>query len=254
MNYKTLKVRIEDQICFLQIYRPEAKNSTNEEMLREFLQVLEFCEDSVTVIVIEGLPEFFCTGADFSEIHEKIKRQEKIERDPRPLYNLLLKLSTGHYITVSHVKGKANAGGIGLIAASDIVIADNTANFSLSELLFGLFPACVLPFLIRRIGFQKANYLTITTMPVSAQKACEWGLVDVYEENSSSLLRKHLIRLRRLSKKGVSRYKNYMAGLYDLPVKAESAAIKANRMIFSDPQNLDSIFNYMENGRFPWDT
>nr|WP_269820011.1 enoyl-CoA hydratase-related protein [Bacillus velezensis] len=42
--------------------------------------------------------------------------------------------------------GVANAGGIGFVAASDIVIADDTAVFSLSELLFGLFPAMVLPF------------------------------------------------------------------------------------------------------------
>jgi len=62
---------------------------------------------------------------------------------------LWLRLATVRTVTISHVRGKANAGGIGFVAASDIVLADETAQFSLSELLFGLYPACVLPFLIR---------------------------------------------------------------------------------------------------------
>src|SRR5439155_22787849 len=95
-----------------------------------------------------------------------------------PLYDLLLQLETGSYITLSHVQGKANAGGIDIVAACDIVLADHAAQFSLSELLFGLFPACVLPFLIRRVGFQKAHYMTLMTQPISAQRAHTWGLVD----------------------------------------------------------------------------
>ncbi len=254
MNYKTVKVRFEEQICFLQFYRPEANNTINELMIRECIQVLELCDESATVIVLEGLPEVFCFGADFSAIHEKIKRKEQTERDPELLYHLWLKLATGPYVTVSHVRGKANAGGIGFVAASDIVLADNTANFSLSELLFGLFPACVLPFLIRRMGFQKAHYLTLMTQPVSARQACEWGLADACGDDSNSLLRKHLLRLRRLSKHGVSNYKSYMNTICDLPMKAESEAVNANKMMFSDPRNLDSIFRYMEEGKFPWET
>ena len=95
-------------------------------------------------------------------------------------------------MSIAHVRGKANAGGIGFVAACDIVLADSAAVFSLSELLFGLMPACVLPFLVRRIGFAKANAMTLSTQPVGVQVAREWGLVDAFEENSDNLLRKHL--------------------------------------------------------------
>jgi polyketide biosynthesis enoyl-CoA hydratase PksH len=94
---------------------------------------------------------------------------------------------------MSHVRGTSNAGGTGFVAASDIVIADNTAQFSLSELLFGLYPACVLPFLTKRIGFRKAHYLTLMTNPISVQQANAWNLVDAYEENSS-LIRDRVYR------------------------------------------------------------
>ena len=175
------------------------------------------------------------------------------EQNPEPLYDLWVKLATGPYITISHVRGKANAGGVGFVAASDIVLADQTAQFSLSELLFGLFPACVLPFLIRRIGFQKAHYLTLMTKPVSVQQAHAWGLVDAYEAQSESLLRKHLLRLRRLSKTGIRRYKRYMNGLHDSLLQSKSLAVAANKEIFSEPRNLQGIFRYVETGQFPWE-
>lgn len=254
MNYKTIKVRFDENICFLQFNRPEANNTINDYMIEEFGEVLKVCEESVTIIVLEGSPEVFCFGADFSDIHGKMEKQEQKEPDPEPLYDLWLKLATGPYITVSHVRGQTNAGGVGFVAASDIVLADDNARFSLSELLFGLFPVCVLPFLIRRIGFQKSHYLTLTTSPVPVRQAFEWGLVDAYDSDSGTLLRRHLLRLRRLSKTGISRYKDYISSLCDLPLQSKSEAVKINKKIFSDPRNLEGIFRYVEDGKFPWES
>lgn len=78
------------------------------------------------------------------------------------------------------------------------------------SLLFGLYPACVLPFLIHRIGRQKAHYMTLMTKPISVQEASEWGLIDAYDAESDVLLRKHLLRLRRLNKKGIAHYKQFI--------------------------------------------
>lgn len=254
MNYQTIKVRFQESICFLQLYRPEANNTINDLLIEECHQVLAMCEEAATIVVLEGLPEVFCFGADFQGIHAGIKSgQPQGERSPEPLYDLWLKLATGPYITISHVRGKANAGGVGFVAASDIVLADPTAHFSLSELLFGLFPACVLPFLIRRIGFQKAHFLTLSTQPIAIEQAHTWGLVDAYEAQSESLLRKYLLRCRRLSKTGISRYKRYISTLNDSLTQSKAIALAANQEIFSDPQNLEGIFMYMEKGKFPWE-
>jgi polyketide biosynthesis enoyl-CoA hydratase PksH len=253
MDYQTIKVRFEESICFLQLYRPEANNSINDLLIEECHHALAMCEESITVVVLEGLPEVFCFGADFEGIHEEIASGQRSEHSPEPLYDLWMKLATGPYITISHVRGKANAGGVGFVAASDIVLADQTAQFSLSELLFGLFPACVLPFLIRRMGFQKAHYLTLSTQPISVQQGHTWGLVDAYESQSQSLLRKHLLRCRRLSKTGIVRYKRYMSELYNSLLQSKSLALAANQEIFSDPRNLEAIFSYIDKGQFPWE-
>jgi len=140
------------------------------------------------------------------------------------------------------------------VAACDIVLADESAVFSLSELLFGLMPACVLPFLIRRVGFQRAHYMTLMTQPFSVQQAETWGLVDAWEAKSENLLRRHLLRLRRLSKTGIERYKRYMNVLDDSLHSQKADALAANLEVFSDSENLSKISRFVQDGTFPWET
>jgi polyketide biosynthesis enoyl-CoA hydratase PksH len=250
--YETIKVYFQESICFLQIDRPEANNTISGRLVAECNKVLSACDESATVVVLSGSPEVFCFGADFKAIAGASKKDEQ-DDGPGPMYDLWLRLATGPYVTISHVRGKANAGGVGFVAASDIVLADETAQFSLSELLFGLYPACVLPFLIRRIGFQKAHYLTLMTQPIAAKQAWEWGLVDAFEPSSEALLRRHLQRLRRLSKDAVRRYKTYMRSI-SVPLQdLKSPAVAANREMFSDAGNLRAITRYIEEGLFPWE-
>lgn len=249
MNYQAIRVRFEESFCYLQFHRPEANNTINTLLIEECFQVLNLCEKSATVVILEGTPEVFCFGADFEELH----RTSVNQNNPESLYDLWLKLATGPYITIAHVRGRANAGGVGFVAASDIVLADKTAEFSLSELLFGLFPACVLPFLIRKVGFQKAHYLTLMTRPISASQAFAWGLVDECNVESESMLHKYLLRLRHLSKIGITRYKQYINNLDQTLFTAKTMAIAANGEIFSDGDNLRRIFQYVETGKLPWE-
>lgn len=251
MGYRTLQARFDGAVCFAKFDRPQAGNTINDLLIREFHELLSVCEQSASVVVLEGAPEVFCLGADFGELAPALHEQKG--EGPEPLYDLWLRMASGPYITISHVRGKANAGGVGFVAASDIVIADEGAEFSLSELLFGLFPACVLPFLIRRIGFQKANYLTLMTQPIPAGTALDWGLVDACHPQSETLLRRHLLRLRRLSKTAIARYKGYLNSLPASLHQAKGPAVTANREVFSDPQNLRGILRYHECGKFPWE-
>lgn len=252
MKCDTLKVRVEEDVCYIQIYRPDYNNTINEVLVKEFHKVLDECEEAIKIVVIEGLPDVFCFGADFQEIHNNMAKGKSPESRPEEMYDLCLRLATGPYITISYVRGKVNAGGMGLVSACDIVLADDTAQFGLSELLFGVFPAIVLPFLTRRIGIKNSNYLTIMTQPISAKKAHEIGLVDEYQENIN-VLRRHILRLRPLSKKSIIRYKKYINSLDTLIYDAKMLAINANKEIFSDSDNLRGIYEYIEKGKLPWE-
>jgi len=253
MSYETINVRFQGTVCFIQFNRPDDNNTINSRLIEECSEVLALCEQSVNIVVFSGLPQVFCLGVDFKEMQSGMEGKEKNTGNPEPLYDLWMKLAAGPYITISHVRGKANAGGIGFIAASDIVLADISSQFSLSELLFGLLPACVMPFLTRRIGFQRAQYMTLLTQPFSAREAYEWGLTDACDEKSEDLLRRHLLRLKHLSKTGITRYKRFMNGLDASLTVKKALALETNREIFSDEHNMERIFRYVETGQFPWE-
>nr|BAP05579.1 CalS [uncultured Candidatus Entotheonella sp.] len=253
--FHTIRFRTDAGIAYLQFDRPEANNTINDLLVAECRQALADHGEGIRVLVLEGLPEVFCFGADFQAIHGA-SSEPQLDNETQSadvLYDLWTDLATGPYVTIAHVRGKANAGGIGFVAACDIVLADERAVFSLSELLFGLFPACVLPFLIRRIGMQKAHYMTLMTAPIPVEEAHRWGLVDAYAADSADLLRRHLLRLRRLSKSGIRRYKQYRASIDAFLTASKMKAVAGNREVFSDPENLETIACFVETGQFPWE-
>jgi polyketide biosynthesis enoyl-CoA hydratase PksH len=252
-EYKTLKVRFDGQMGFIQLYRPDANNTINSLLIEELVQALAHCEQQATVVVVEGLPEVFCLGADFRDIHDQLEDGRREQNNAERLYRLWLQLATGPYVTIAHVRGKANAGGLGFVSACDIVVAAADVQFSLSEMLFGLFPACVMPFLVRRIGMQRAHYLTLMTKPIGATEALAWGLVDVLDQDSERALRLHLRRLRCLAKPAIAQYKKYMAELNRQLTEVMPLAVNANHQMFSNRATLDAIHRYVESGRLPWE-
>jgi polyketide biosynthesis enoyl-CoA hydratase PksH len=253
-GYSAIQVQLEAEVCFIRLCRPEAGNCINRTLIDDVGRALETHEAQARVVVLEGSPEVFCLGADFKAVHERARGgAAQQEQEPEMLYALWRRLAEGPYVSVAHVRGKVNAGGLGFVAACDVVLSDDKATFSLSEMLFGLLPACVLPFLVRRIGFPKANYLTIGTHPITARQAEQWGLVDAVEENSENLLRKHLLRLRRLTKPAIARYKRYATQLDTRIAQCQPAAVRSNIEVFSDPANMQAISRYVTTGRFPWE-
>ncbi|QMU78249.1 enoyl-CoA hydratase/isomerase [Streptacidiphilus sp. PB12-B1b] len=252
-GYETIKVRFENEICFLQLHRPEAGNTINSRLVEECADVVRFSEEHAKILVLEGLPEVFCWGADFGEIAARDGDGGAEGSPAAALYDLWLSLAFGSFVSVAHVRGKVNAGGVGFVAACDIVVCADTVMFSLSELLFGLMPACVLPFLIRKVGPAKSNFITLTTQPFTAEQAVNWQLVDASADNSENLLRRHILRLRYLPKTGVTRYKRYLRDLDDILLPSRDKALAANREVFSDEENLRKIERYVGTGQFPWE-
>jgi polyketide biosynthesis enoyl-CoA hydratase PksH len=253
-QYQTLSAQFDQGVCRLRIERPQANNAINAQLVADMGAVLALCEGeqitpAVTVVVIEGSSTVFCSGGDFDAMAEAGE-----VADATPLYQLWSRMVAGPFVTVSVVRGRVNAGGIGFVAASDIVLADHSAAFSLSELLFGIYPACVLPFLARRAGPQQAHYMTLMTRAFSAQEALASGLVDALGGDTELLLRQHLLRLRRLSRAGIRSYKAYRAGLSPELERLQPAAVEANRRMFSDPQVQADIRRYVQESKFPWES
>lgn len=253
---KALDATIEDGVCWVRFNRPEARNTITPDLISELHQVFDTCEGTVGVVVLEGGSEDFCFGADFAGISSGGAEDPHADRQHvRDLYRLWLRMTDAPFVVVAHVRGRANAGGVGFVAAGDVVVAGDAAAFSLSELLFGLFPAMVLPFLIRRVGFQKAHYLTLMTKPIPATQAANWGLVDACGPRSETLLRQHLSRLKRIPPESIQRYKRYLSRIDPVaPPEREETAVGANLEVFADPANLQRVSRFVELGVYPWES
>jgi polyketide biosynthesis enoyl-CoA hydratase PksH len=258
--YQTLQVDFRDPVCHIQLARPDDGNTINDLLVMELQAVLSLCEPRSSVVVLAGSAQTFCMGADFRDLAQRYRTQGSATAttsgpalDPSALYSLWLRLASGPFITVAHVEGKANAGGVGFVAASDIVLAGEQAQFSLSELLFGLYPACVMPFLVRRVGLQRAHYLTLTAQSIPARQAADWGLVDAVDAHGDRLLQRHLQRLTRLKKSDIQAYKAYMRQLTPQLLAMQAPAVAANEEMFANPRTLQAITAYVERGVFPWE-
>ncbi|KFG72431.1 enoyl-CoA hydratase/isomerase [Streptomyces mutabilis] len=253
MDFSTIRVRREGTVCRLRLHRPDRENTIDDTMVRECHAALDACEQHCTVVLLEGLPHVFCDGADLTTYGPREGADRPAKYDPSPLYDLWTRLADGPCVTVAHARGRTNAGGIGFIAASDIVVAEPQATFGLSELLFGLYPAMVLPFLVRRVGRQHAHYMTLTTKAVTAEQARDWGLVDVCAERSGAVVGQHLGRLSKLPRDGVAAYKQFMGHLSGSVREQRATSVAANQRLFTDTSNLERINRFVEHGVYPWE-
>ena len=254
MDYQTLRISYLPAVQRIQIYRPDANNTINSQLTAELLIALQMAEEdeSIKIIVLEGLPDVFCTGMDFQEIADNRVGDPKSSSDN--YYNICKEMTQNSKVVVSLVRGKVQAGGVGFVAASDLVIADETATFVLSELLFSLLPACVLPFLIRRIGFHKAYRLALTTQEISVSQAREWGLVDECSPDAEKLLRQYFRRLKYLPPAGIKRLKTYSNKLWMMDAQTQELAVDTISGLVSDRQIQESIRRFVQEGVYPWQT
>ncbi len=123
-TYETIRVRLDDGIAVVQIHRPDADNAINSRLIEEVGDVLRACEAGAKVVVLEGLPEVFCSGADFGEIQARFDHDGPGHgEDPGPLYDLWQRLASGPTSPSPTCAARANAGGVGFVAACDLVLA-----------------------------------------------------------------------------------------------------------------------------------
>ena len=127
------------------------------------------------------------------------------------------------------------------------------SQFGLSEALWGLLPAMVIPYLIRRIGFGKAYRMALTTLPVSAQEAYAMGLVDEISEMPADSIRRLWLRLRRIEETTIGDIKEYFRKMWVVTEQMEATAVSEISRHMADPRVKGNIEDFVKLGKFPWD-
>lgn len=243
------------RVTRLRMARPERGNSLNAAMVEELTAAVDAAEraEDCRTLVLEGAPGVFCTGMDFQATVADPLGTTVEAAGIAPYYRLLTRLTRSPKVVVALVDGKVMGGGVGLAAASDFVLCSPRSEFSLPEALWGLLPCCVLPFLLRRIGFQKAYTLSLGTRPVSAESAAEMHLVDEVGEDLEAALRRLTLRLHLLHPQTVVDLKAYFRDLAPIPDDWERRAVAEITRLSEQPRVRENIANFVNHGRFPWE-
>ncbi len=238
-GHRTLRVEHDRGRLTVTLTRPGERNSITRELITELGAALDLAErtEDCRVVVLRAEGDTFCSGMDLSGVaaaeagpsadgadggHAEAQDTRKGGED---YFALLERLTTIGKIVVAQVDGHAVGGGVGLAAASDFVHATDRSRFSLPEALWGLLPCSVLPFLIRRVGFQRAYAMALGTLPVAAREAAVHGLVDELAEDPGPALRRLLFRASKLDPATVADLKRYMRRLWILDEHTQQTAV-----------------------------
>jgi len=167
-------------IVRLTLNRPEKRNAFDDALIAALADALAAVEadPAVRVVVLDGAGDHFSAGADLGWMQRVAEQDEAANRaDARAFADALARLDRLPLPTISVIRGAVFGGGVGLVAACDIAVADMTARFSLSEVRLGLVPAVIGPYVLRAVGERWARRLMLTAEVVPADMARALGLV-----------------------------------------------------------------------------
>jgi polyketide biosynthesis enoyl-CoA hydratase PksH len=256
MSYSTLIVQPGVHSVTLTIHRPEHQNSIDDTLLAELLHALDAAEadPECRLIVLAGENGVFCTGMDFAAVaHQAAAGSTEAMRSSRYM-EVLRRFATIPRTVIAKVDGRVTAGGVGFVAASDLVVATERSQFSLSEALWGLLPCCVMPYLVRRIGFQPAYRLTLTTQAVSAREALPYHLVDEVSNDPDDIIRKWMLRVAKLEPETLRELKAYFRQMWIVDEAMERHAVAEISRLVAKPRVIENITNFVTRRQFPWET
>jgi enoyl-CoA hydratase/carnithine racemase len=166
------------EVVHLTLNRPDRRNALSGELLRELNGALARVADErrIRAVVIAARGPTFCSGHDLGEM---IGRSAE---DYRELFSLcsavMLRLRRLPQPVIARVQGLATAAGCQLVAACDLAVAADTAAFATPGVKIGLFCTTPMVPLVRAIPAKPAMEMLLTGKPISAQRACELGLIN----------------------------------------------------------------------------
>lgn len=167
-------------ICTVTLNRPEVRNAFNSELIRALTKAFQEIEadDAIRVVRLRGAGKTFSAGADLDWMKSMAEASvAHNRRDASELGLLFEVINVCAKPVICEVHGAAMGGGVGLVAVSDIAIAERTTLFSFSEVKLGLIPAIISPYVVSKMGASQARRYFLTAERFSAEDALRFGLV-----------------------------------------------------------------------------
>ncbi len=178
--YETLEIERSGKVATIWMNRPAVFNAFDEQLIAELAAACKEldADSSVRVVVLGGRGKHFSAGADLNWMKRASQFTEAQNLDDaRRFAGMLRTLSQMSKPTIARVQGAALGGGTGLTAACDMAVAASDAQFSTSEVRFGIIPSAISPYVLRAIGPRHALRYFQSAERIGAERALAIGLV-----------------------------------------------------------------------------
>ena len=181
MTTPTLDIRRPSaHVAEIWLNRPEVRNAFNDLVIGELTEAFATlgADPALRAIVLGGHGKAFCAGADLSWMRTMAGYSwEQNHADAARLADMLWTAWSCPVPLVGRIHGDCYAGGLGLAAVCDVLVAADGVNFCLSEARLGLLPATISPYVVRALGEQASRRYFVTAERFSASTALALGFV-----------------------------------------------------------------------------
>jgi len=181
MQYSTLLLDVRDAVAHITLNRPDSANALNIDMGRDLMHAALQCDEdpAIRAVVITGAGRMFCAGGDLKSFAAQGEQLPyHLKEVTTYLHAAISRFTRMDPPVVAAVNGTAAGAGMSLACACDIVLAAESARFTMAYTRAGLTPdGSSTYFLPRIVGLKRALELTLTNRLLSAQEAQEWGIV-----------------------------------------------------------------------------
>lgn len=178
--YETLEIERRGKVATIWMNRPAVFNAFDEQLIAELAAACKEldADPAVRVVVLGGRGKHFSAGADLNWMKRASQFTEAQNLDDaRKFAGMLRTLAQMGKPTIARVQGAALGGGTGLTAACDMAVAASDAQFSTSEVRFGIIPSAISPYVLRAIGPRHALRYFQSAERIGADRALAIGLV-----------------------------------------------------------------------------
>jgi methylglutaconyl-CoA hydratase len=168
------------QVAEIWLNRPEVRNAFNDLVIGELTEAFTTlgADPALRAIVLGGHGKAFCAGADLSWMRAMAGYSwEQNHADAARLADMLWTAWACPVPLIGRIHGDCYAGGLGLAAVCDVLVAADGVNFCLSEARLGLLPATIGPYVVRALGEQASRRYFVTAERFTATTAQALGFV-----------------------------------------------------------------------------
>lgn len=183
VTHGTILLDRTDGLVTLTLNRPQNANALNHEMaadLREAAVALSH-DPAVRAVVVRSTGKVFCAGGDLAAFSgvEPASLPAYVDNVTIDLHAALARLAKLDAPVVAAVDGTCGGAGMSIVAALDLVVAGESAKFTMGYTRAGLVPDGTSTFFLARVvGLRRAMDLVLTNRMLTAAEAESWGLVN----------------------------------------------------------------------------